>query len=91
MKKATLLLVGIVVGLIAVVHGYLFLQHGDARPCQAATRAMVKAGFSVAAQVPTNPVRCYRIALRGVDEDTVQDSREDRPRLREQIERNQER
>jgi hypothetical protein len=91
MKRATLLFVVMLVALVAVVHGYIFLQYGDARPCQAATRAMVKAGFSVSAPVPTNPIKCYRIALRGVDEDTIQDSREDRPRMREQIERKQER
>ena len=91
MKKIVLVLVAAVVGLAAVVHGYFFLAHGDARPCQAATRAMLKAGFSSHAAVPTNLVRCYRIAFRGVDEDTVQDSHEDRPRMLERLEGKQER
>jgi hypothetical protein len=91
MKRTVLVLVAVLVVLAAAVHGYLFLAHGDARPCQAATRAMLKAGFSAHAAVPTNLIRCYRIAFRGVDEDTVQDSHEDRPRMLERLEGKQER
>ena len=91
MKRIVLVLVAAVIGLAAAVHGYFFFAHGDARPCQAATRAMLKAGFSSHAAVPTNLMRCYRIAFRGVDEDTIQDSHEDRPRMRERLEGKQER
>jgi hypothetical protein len=91
MKRIILVLIGAVIVLAAAVHGYFFLAHGDARPCQAATRAMLKAGFSSHAAVPTNPIRCYRIALRGIDDDTVQDSHEDRPRMLERLKGKQER